>query len=120
MINQAMEGINSLSGSINVSEENILDHIRISRNDLIRDFLDERNIRSYYADRYHLNDVDSPKVSAIKSELKLLLDTPLDTNHYGSLIHQMKQVGIESLENVDINPDLYYKEIQRIFLKHMF
>jgi hypothetical protein len=115
-----MEGVNSVSGSINIAEEAIVDYIRSNRNDIIKDFLDERNIRSYYADRYHLNDVDSPKVSAIKTDLKQLLETPVDMNHYGGLVQQMKQAGVLSLENVDINPDLYYKEIQKIFLKHMF
>jgi hypothetical protein len=115
-----MEGIKPISGSINITDDLIVDYIRSNRDDIIKDFLDERNIRSYYADRYHLNDIDSPKVSAIKTDLRQLLDTPVDLNHYNGLIQQMKQAGIVSLENVDINPDLYYKEIQKIFLKHMF
>lgn len=115
-----MERINPLPGAVSANDDVITDHIRSNRNDIIKDFLDERNIRSYYADRYHLNDVDSPKVHAIKAELKELLDTPVDLVHYGSLIQQMKQAGIVSFENIDINPDLYYKEIQKIFLKHMF
>lgn len=109
----------SISGTI-LTEELIVEHIRANRNDIVKDFLDERNIRSYYADRYHLNDIESPKVNAIKVDLKELLDAPVDISHYSSLIQQMKQAGIVSLDNVDINPDLYYKEIQKIFLKHMF
>jgi hypothetical protein len=114
-----MERVNAISGPI-ITEELIVERIRSNRNDIVKDFLDERNIRSYYADRYHLNDIESPKVHAIKSDLKELLDTPVDTVHYNSLIQQMKQAGMVSLDNVDINPDLYLKEIQKIFLKHMF
>src|SRR5437762_2365280 len=110
-----MEPINSISGSVSV-DENILELIRHGRNDVIRDFLDERNIRSYYADRYHLNDIDYPKVELIKTELKQLLSQQIDVQHYASLINQMKQAGVP-LVQLDINPDLYYKEIQRIFLK---
>jgi hypothetical protein len=119
LITHRMERVNSISGAI-ISEELIVEYIRSNRNDIVKDFLDERNIRSYYADRYHLNDIESPKVHAIKVDLKELLDAPVDTEHYNSLIQQMKQAGIVSLDNVDINPDLYYKEIQKIFLKHMF
>ncbi len=87
----------------------------------MKDFLDERNIRSYYADRYHLNDIEYQKVHAIKSDLKELRTHPSTTTHYNSLIQQVEtEPEWCRLDNVDINPDLYYKEIQRIFLKHMF
>jgi hypothetical protein len=115
-----MEEISAISGSVQTAaDDEIINVIRNNRNDIIKDFLDERNIRSYYADRYHLTDVDSPKVSAIKDELKILLGKPLDLDHYALLVDQIKQAGV-SIHHVDINPDLFFKEIQRIFLKYMF
>jgi hypothetical protein len=115
-----MEKIGSVTGSVQTTTvDEIVEVIRNNRNDIIKDFLDERNIRSYYADRYHLNDVESPKVAAIKDELKILLGTPLDVEHYALLVDQIKQAGV-SVHHVDINPDLFFKEIQKIFLKNMF
>jgi hypothetical protein len=115
-----MDEISAISGSVQTAEhDEIINVIRNSRNDIIKDFLDERNIRSYYADRYHLNDIDSPKVAAIKEELKQMLGTPLDVVHYALLMDQMKQAGV-SVNHVDINPDLFFKEIQKVFLKYMF
>ncbi|RAV98332.1 hypothetical protein [Pseudochryseolinea flava] len=115
-----MEQIGSITASVQTAAYNeIVDVLRHNRNDIIKDFLDERNIRSYYADRYHLNDVESPKVIAIRDELKLMLDTPLDLEHYSILVDQIKQAGV-SVHHVDINPDLFFKEIQKIFLKYMF
>lgn len=115
-----MKEIESISGSVQTAANSeIVEAIRNNRNDIIKDFLDERNIRSYYADRYHLNDVDSPKVLAIKDELKSMLGTPLDLEHYALLVDQIKQAGV-SVQHVDINPDLFFKEIQKVFLKYMF
>jgi len=115
-----MEEIDSISGSVQTAAYNqIVEVLRTNRNEIIKDFLDERNIRSYYADRYHLNDVESPKVMAIRDELKMLLGTPLDLEHYAILVDQIKQAGV-SVHHVDINPDLFFKEIQKVFLKYMF
>jgi hypothetical protein len=115
-----MEEISSVSGPVNISEENVVDLIRNCRNEIIKDFLDERNIRAYFFERYHVHDLASAKVDLIKHDLKELLIAPVDTQHYAHLIDWVKQGGIISLDNVDFNPDVFYKEMQHIFLKYMF
>jgi hypothetical protein len=108
------------SVTVNVAREHVIDLIRNFRNDLAKDFLDERHVKSYFADRYHIHELDSGKVDAIKHDLKELLVSPLDTQHYGQLISQLNELTPDALKHVDINPDLFYKEIQKIFIRYMF
>lgn len=115
-----MEEIRSVSGEPNISEEGVIDLIRNCRNSIIKDFLDERNIKAYFSERYHVHDLASGKVELIKHDLKELLIAPVDVQHYAQLIQWVKQGGILSLDNVDFNPDIFYKELQHIFLKYMF
>ena len=59
--------------AIKKSHENNIDLIQKIRNDLMKDFLDERYLREYLSAHYHLREISNVKVEFIKKELKELL-----------------------------------------------
>lgn len=100
------------------SDDNIIDLIRKVRNDLIKDFLDERYLKEYLAATYHIRDYSNVKIDSIKSELKDLLIAPVNINHYNFLIQQIKETDSASLS--EGNEALFYKEIDKILKQFMY
>src|SRR5690606_40144517 len=66
------------------TDERIRDLVRKLRNDLIKDFLDERILVPWLKDRYQVPDLSPVKVQLIRKELKTLLISPVDIHHYQS------------------------------------
>jgi hypothetical protein len=99
------------------SEEGILDLIRKLRNDLIKDFLDEGNLHTYFREQYK-RELTAVKVEFIKKDLKELLITPVDVPHYATLITQIQDTGTASLEAG--NDRLFYHEVEQIFRKYNY
>jgi hypothetical protein len=58
--------------------EMIIDLIRKVRNDLIKDFLDERFLHQYVETNYNIKGLSPVKVEFIKANLKELLITPVE------------------------------------------
>ena len=58
------------------TDENIIDLVRKLRNDLIKDFLDERMLNEYMATQFRVKDLSPVKLEFIKKELKELLISP--------------------------------------------
>jgi len=113
-----MEKTSSVSAAVQFSEENILEIIRKLRNDLIKDFLDERHLKNYFADQYKVRDLAAVKIEFIKKDLKDLLIAPVDTEHYAQLIQTIKDTNSASLS--EGNEDLFYKDLARVFKKYNY
>jgi hypothetical protein len=100
------------------SDENIIDLIRQLRNDLIKDFLDERYLKEYLSNKYNMRELSNVKVEFIKKELKELLIAPVNTPHYHPIIEQIKTTESASLS--EGNEQLFYKELENIFKKYIY
>jgi hypothetical protein len=100
------------------TEDRILELVRKLRNDLIKDFLDERHLREYVSNTFRLNNLSNIKIEFIKKDLKELLISPVNTNHYANLIEQIRET--DSAGITESNEPLFYKELESIFKRYMF
>lgn len=96
----------------------VLQLIQHLRNDLIKDFLDERNLTAYVATNYKINDLSAVKVEFIKADLKRLLASPIDEAWYAPIIEEFKTTGTVAL--AEGNEKLFYKEIENVLKKNMY
>ena len=103
--------------AIKNSQENNVDLIQKIRNDLVKDFLDERFLKEYLAERYHLRELSNIKVEFIKKELKELLQVPLDEKHYDSLLTRLQQTDATTLAEGD--DQLFYAEIEKVLRRYV-
>ena len=67
-VNFTMEAVNKTHWS----EENSVDLIQKLRNDLLKDFLDERFLKEYIAHQFNIRELSNIKVEFIKKDLKEL------------------------------------------------
>lgn len=100
------------------TDERILELVRKLRNDLIKDFLDERHLKEYLSSQFRVNDLSNTKIEFIKKDLKELLISPVNTNHYQGLIDQVRETDSAGL--TETNEDLFYKELENIFKRYMY
>jgi hypothetical protein len=100
------------------SDETILDLIRNLRNDLIKDFLDERFLKEYLANTYGIRDISNVKIEFIKKELKSLLIAPVNVTHYKPVIEKIRSSDTASLS--EGNEQLFYAEIETILKAYMY
>lgn len=88
------------------------------RNDLIKDFLDERNLIEYLSKEFRMMEVSRVKVEFIKRDLKLLLQTPLDEARYQEVLDAITETGTAALSQG--NEKLFYKEIESVLKKYIY
>ena len=100
------------------TEDRILELVRKLRNDLIKDFLDERHLKAYLASNFRVSEISNIKVEFIKKDLKELLISPVNTLHYQPLIEQIRETDTAGLS--EGNEPLFYKELEIIFKRYMF
>jgi hypothetical protein len=100
------------------TEDRILELVRKLRNDLIKDFLDERHLKQYLSNQFRVNELSNIKVEFIKKDLKELLISPVNTVHYQALIEQIRETDTAGI--TETNEPLFYKELELIFKKYMF
>jgi hypothetical protein len=100
------------------NDENIVDLIRKVRNDLVKDFLDERVLSEYLKDHMGIKELSAVKTEFIKNALKEMLISPVNTNHYHLLIQQIRDTDTASLS--EKNEELFYQEINRLVKNHLY
>lgn len=100
------------------TDETIIDLIRKLRNDLIKDFLDERFLKEYLETHFRVRELSNLKIEFIKKDLKELLITPVNTAYYQSLITQIKHTDSAAL--TEHNEQLFYKELEALFKRHLY
>ena len=98
--------------------DTVLESILIARNDLIKDFLDERHLRAHFATRFSIQELSNRKIEFIKKALMEKLDEPLNEMHYQSLIDELRNTGTTEIpEGEDL---LIYKDLEVIFRNYTF
>ncbi|HTJ51996.1 MAG TPA: hypothetical protein VL443_21190 [Cyclobacteriaceae bacterium] len=100
------------------TDEKILDLICKLRNDLIKDFLDERYLKEYVATNFNIRELSNIKIEFMKKSLKELLIAPIDIIHYEPIIQQIKST--ESASLTEGNELLFYKELEGLFKKYVY
>jgi hypothetical protein len=100
------------------TDERIIDLIRKLRNDLIKDFLDERHLKEYLDQQFRIRDLSIIKVEFIKRDLKELLISPVNVNHYESVINQIKTT--DSAAITESNEQFFYKEVETILKRYIY
>ena len=111
-----MEDVNA-TDPIKWSDKNVLDLIRKRRNDLIKDFLDERNLIAYFAQQYNRIELSSVKIQMLKKDLMEMLIEPVDCKHYESLIEQIRHTDTASV--TDKHEELFYKDVEKILKRYV-
>jgi hypothetical protein len=100
------------------TDERIIDLVRKLRNDLIKDFLDERNLKEYVAENFRIKDLSPIKIEFIKKDLKELMIAPVNLTHYDSLINHIRTTDSAAL--TENNEQLFYKELEGIFKRYLY
>jgi hypothetical protein len=100
------------------TDESILDLVRKLRNDLIKDFLDERFLKQYLDEQFRIKELSNVKIEFIKKDLKELLISPVNISHYEGLINQIRTT--DSAAITETNEKLFYKELEKVFKKYLF
>jgi hypothetical protein len=100
------------------TDESILDLVRKLRNDLIKDFLDERFLKQYLDEQFRVKELSNVKIEFIKKDLKELLISPVNISHYEGLINQIRTT--DSAAITETNEKLFYKELEKVFKKYLF
>lgn len=100
------------------TDERIIDLVRKLRNDLIKDFLDERHLKEYVDQQFKVRELNAVKVEFIKKDLKELMISPVNLNHYGPLISQIRLT--DSAAITEVNEQLFYKEVEGILKRYIY
>ncbi|MFD0999141.1 hypothetical protein ACFQ21_07475 [Ohtaekwangia kribbensis] len=100
------------------TDENIIDLVRKVRNDLIKDFLDERFLKDYIANKYGMKELTAVKIEFIKRDLKEFLIAPVNTDHYKTIVDLIRETNSASLS--EGNDELFYSEVDQILKKYIY
>jgi hypothetical protein len=100
------------------TDESIYDLIRKLRNDLIKDFLDERHLRVYVANKFNVREISANNLESIRNSLKDLLISPVNAHHYEVLINKIRESDSASLS--EGNEQLFYNEIESILKGYIY
>lgn len=98
-------------------EETGIEMIQRRRDDLFKDFLDERYIKEYLALKYNVKDLSNVKIEFIKKGVKELLLVPVDVRHYESIFATIiESEGVVSTEG----NQLFYAEIEKVLMRYLY
>ena len=100
------------------TDERVLDLVRKLRNDLIKDFLDERHLKEYLLTEFRIKDLAPIKIEFIRKDLKELLISPVNISHYAPLIEHIRTTDSAAL--TENNEKLFYKELDLVFKKFLY
>lgn len=100
------------------TNENIVELIRKMRNDLIKDFLDERYLLEYVSSKFNIREIPKVRMELVRNELKDLLIHPVNVSHYEGLIRQIRETDSASIAGG--NEGLFYREIESILKRHLY
>lgn len=100
------------------TQENDADLIRKLRDDLIKDFLDERYLKEFIAENYNIKELSNIKLEFLRKELKELLQRPLDLEHYEPILAYLKETSSDSL--ADGQDQLFYIDIEKVLKRYIY
>ena len=109
--------MNTESKETKLTTNKVIDIIRTVRNDLIKDFLADNNLVSYFEQNYNVR-LSNIKTEFLKKDLKELLIAPVDLVHYATLISRIRESNSASLSQG--YQEIFYNELETIFKKYNY
>jgi hypothetical protein len=100
------------------TDETIAELILKVRNDLLKDFLDDRFLKTYVNEQFKIKELSHICVEFIRKDLKELLQTPVDMNHYRSLVTHIRETDTASLS--EGNEQLFYADVEKVLKRHIY
>lgn len=100
------------------TQDNDVELIRKLRDDLVKDFLDERYLKEFIFENYNVRELSNVKLEFVRKELKELLQSPLDVNHYDPILSYLRDTGSASL--ADGQDQLFYIDIEKILKRYIY
>lgn len=100
-----------------LSLEMIIDKIRLTRNDRIKEMLNDQNLITRFKDSYNAMPSDI-KREFIKRDLKALLIAPVDLVHYAGVINNIRET--KALDFNESDNLIFDKELDSIFSKYQY
>jgi hypothetical protein len=85
---------------------------------MIKDYLDERNLRDYFKSRYNIPELSNIKIEFIKRDLRDFLIAPVNADHYKPIIDSIQEAGKAAL--AEGNDQLFYKDLETVFRNYTF
>jgi hypothetical protein len=98
--------------------ESIIEKVRDSRNELIKELLRDGEIQTYFLTTYNKS-ISPVKVEFIRRELKSLSLTPVDLIHYAALIKAVRKANDFDSVGADDN-HIFYQELEAIFRRYNY
>ena len=95
-----------------------MDVIRNLRNDLVKDFLDERNLARYFFEKFNMKELTNVKIEFLKNDLKQMLIAPVDTIHYKELILQISETSSASI--TEKYEHLFMRDVEKVLKKYNY
>jgi hypothetical protein len=100
------------------TDDTIAELILKIRNDLLKDFLDDRFMKAYVNEQFNIKELSHICVEFIRKDLKELLQTPVDMNHYRSLVTHIQETDTASLS--EGNEQLFYADVEKVLKRHIY
>ena len=100
-----------------LSMESIIEKVRDSRNDLIKELLRDGKIQSYFMTTYNKS-ISPVKIEFIRRELKSLSMTPVDLIHYAALIKAVRKTN--DFHSVSTDDQIFFQEFEAIFRRYNY
>lgn len=102
---------------VRLSGDDIIEHVRDRRNELIRKLLHADTLNLYLKGAYNISEVSPIKQEFIWRALKELNLAPVDLSHYGQLILEIRKIG--SIVVSSSNEKLFYQDIGNAIKNHL-
>ncbi|MGC3947101.1 MAG: hypothetical protein QM762_21715 [Chryseolinea sp.] len=100
------------------TQDNDVDLIRKLRDDLVKDFLDERYLKEFIFENYNVRELPNVKLEFLRKELKELLQSSLDVQHYEPILSFLRETGSDTL--ADGQDELFFNDIEKILKRYIF
>lgn len=100
------------------TQENDVDLIRKLRDDLVKDFLDERYLKEFILENYNVRELSNVKLEFLRKDLKELFQSPLDLEHYEPILAYLRETSSDSL--AEGQDQLFYIDIEKILKRYIF
>ncbi|MEJ1242436.1 hypothetical protein WBG78_30080 [Chryseolinea sp. T2] len=100
------------------TQDSDVELIRKLRDDLVKDFLDERYLKEFIFENYNVRELPNVKLEFLRKELKELLQSSLDVQHYEPILSFLRETGSATL--ADGQDELFFNDIEKILKRYIF
>ena len=100
------------------SDEKIIDCIRETRNTAIKRLLEDNELKAYLSQTHKMSDISDVKFEFIKRSLQQLLISPVDLEHYGRVILEVRKS--ESSDVLKDHEQWFRTDIERAVKNYIY